>query len=62
MAIPDDDPSEVVQEIADQLSPQARQELIAEAAERYRQDNWQERRRRFLTKLDLFERVWFGGI
>lgn len=47
-------------EIADQLSDQARAHLIAEAVERYRQDNWPQRRSVFLRTLDWCESRWFG--
>lgn len=61
MTTPDDDPVEVVQEIADQLSPQARQSLVDEAKRVYRDaEDWTLRRSRFLRRLDSLERVWFA--
>lgn len=47
-------------EIADHLSPEARQALIGEAVARYKVDNWQRRRDDFIRRLNFFERVWFG--
>jgi hypothetical protein len=48
-------------EIADQLSPQARQSLVDEAKRVYRDaEDWTLRRSRFLRRLDSLERVWFA--
>ncbi len=52
-----DDP----REIADNLSPAARQTLISEAVTEYRNaDDWQRRRQVFLRRLDWAEGIWFG--
>lgn len=54
-----DDPKE----LADLVPSSVLKILVAEAVEAYRTDeNWPERRKRFLMKLDLFEHVWFGGM
>ena len=46
-------------EIADQLSPEGKAKLIAEALARYRMEDWEKRRRTFIWRLNLWERIWF---
>lgn len=47
-------------ELADQLSPDARAALVAEAVVHYRNnDDWPRRRATFLRRVAFFEKLWF---
>ena len=46
-------------EIADQLTPEAKDALIAEALAQFEPEDWQQRRSWFLRDLDTHERAWF---